>query len=203
MRLHWSPRSPFVRKVLVVAHEHGLADRIALVRTPVSMSASNEAVLADNPLGRLPTLILPDGSAIFDSRVIYRYLDSIGGGPRLMPEGGGALLAAMRAEAMGQGLSDLLVLWRNERARPEGLQSSPHLAAFAIKTTATLDRLDAESDARAAEQFDFGHVAVGCALGYCDFRFPDLQWREGRASLAAWHEEFASRTSAVATAVSE
>ncbi|HEX8301143.1 glutathione S-transferase family protein [Sphingomonas sp.] len=201
MRLHWSPFSPFVRKVLVVAHEHGIADRIRLVRTPASMSSANAAILPDNPLGRLPTLVLPDGTGIFDSRVIYRHLDSIGLGPRLMPPEGRPLLEAMRAEAMGHGLCELFVLWRNERGRAATLQSEPHLAAFAVKTATTLDRLEMEAEARAAEPFDFGHVSTGCGLAYCDFRFPDLEWRKGRPRLSAWHEAFAARPSALATAI--
>jgi len=190
--------SPFVRKVMVVAHEHDLAGEIALVRSPASMSSANEAILPDNPLGRLPTLVLADGTGIFDSRVIYRYLDSIGLGPRLMPGEGRALLDAMRAEAMGHGLCELLVLWRNERGRAASLQSEPHLAAFGVKTVTTLDRMEAEADARAAQPFDFGHVSAGCALAYADFRFPDLEWRSGRPRLAAWHETFAARPSAIA-----
>ena len=79
---------------MVVAHEHGLADQIALVRTPVSMSDPNLALLPDNPLCRLPAMVLADGTALFDSRVIYRYLDGIGDGPRLLPASGRARLTS-------------------------------------------------------------------------------------------------------------
>lgn len=203
MRLHWSPRSPFVRMVMVVAHEHRLADRLELVRTAVSMSSANEAILVDNPTGRLPTLVLQNGTALFDSRVICRYLDSIGAGARLMPDEALKALPAMRAEALGHGLCELLVLWRNERARPAQLQSAPHLAAFATKCGRTLDALDAECESRDGEPLDLGHIAAGCALAYCDFRFPDLAWRGGRERLAASHRAFAARPSAIATAIVE
>lgn len=201
MHLHWSPFSPFVRMVMLTAHEHGIADRIVTIRSPASMSSSNDAILPHNPLGKLPTLVLPDGSGIFDSRVICRYLDSIGLGTRLMPAGGRPLLDAMRAEAMAHGLCDLLVLWRNERGRDAAQQSESHLAAFGVKTAATLDWMEAEADARASQPFDFGHVSAGCTLAYADFRFPDLEWRSGRPRLAAWHESFAARPSAIATAI--
>src|SRR5690606_24807882 len=80
MKLHWSPRSPYVRKVMMVAHEHGLADRLEIVPTHVAMEQANAALMARNPLSKIPTLVLDDGTALFDSRVIAEYLDGLGGG---------------------------------------------------------------------------------------------------------------------------
>jgi len=185
---------------MIVAHEQRLTDSIELVRTPVSMASTNAALLPDNPLGKLPTLICEDGSSLFDSRVICHYFDGLGGGG-LRPTDPGGALAALRAEALGDGLLDLLVLWRNELGRPAERQSEPHLTAFVVKTAATLDRLEREADARAELPLDLGHVAVGCALGYVDFRFPDLAWRTGRPRLADWHQGFERRPSAIATRV--
>ena len=79
MKLHWSPRSPFVRKVMIAAHELGLADRIDTVRTVVRMGRPNEALLPDNPLSKIPTLVLDDGRTLFDSLTIIEYLDHIAG----------------------------------------------------------------------------------------------------------------------------
>ena len=95
MKLYWSSRSPFVRKVMVCAHECGLAARIECVRTLVMMTRPNPDLLPVNPLGKIPTLVLDDGSALYDSTVICEYLDSLHGGSRLFPESGPARWTAM------------------------------------------------------------------------------------------------------------
>ncbi|MCK8784895.1 glutathione S-transferase family protein [Roseomonas sp. NAR14] len=204
MKLHWSPRSPFVRKVMIAAHELGLADRIETVRTVVRLGAPNPVLLPDNPLSKIPTLVLADGSALFDSLTIIEYLDDLAGkdghGARLFPEGA-ARWPALTRHALGNGLLDLLILWRNERDKPEAARTAEWLESFAVKAAATLDRLERDTPAFAALPFDIGHIATGCALSYLDFRFPDLPWREGRPALADWHAGFAARPSALATAV--
>ena len=115
MTLHWSPRSPFVRKVMVAAHELGLADRIATVRTVVAMANVNRALLAENPLGKIPTLVLEDGTILYDSQVIIEYLDSLVGGGRLVPASGPARWLELRRHALANGLLEQLILWRSER----------------------------------------------------------------------------------------
>lgn len=197
MRLHWSPRSPFVRKVMIAAHELGLADRIDTVRTVVRMGRPNEALLPDNPLSKIPTLVLDDGRALFDSLTIIEYLDHIAGG-RLFPAAP-ARFEALTRHALGNGFLDLLILFRNERDKPAERQTEEWLDSFAAKTRATLDRLEREAPAMAALPFDIGHIAIGCALSYLDFRFADLPWREGRPALAAWHAAFSARPSTRAT----
>jgi glutathione S-transferase len=198
MRLHWSPRSPFVRKVMIAAHELGLADRIATVRTRVSMTEPHAGILADNPIGKIPTLVLEDGTALYDSGVICEYLDALAGGT-LVPRDGPARWTALRRHALGTGFLDMLILWRYERARVE-----PHpgvLAGFEGKAAATLAALEAEAPALGRDAFSIGHLALGCALGYLDFRFAELGWREGRPALAAWAEGFAARPSVRAVPV--
>ena len=138
MRLHWSPRSPFVRKVMVAAHELGLVDRIETVRTVVRMGKPNEALLPDNPLSKIPTLVLDDGQVLFDSLTIIEYLDSFAGG-RLVPGSGPARWQALTRHALGNGFLDLLILWRNERDKPEPARTAEWLASFATKARATLD----------------------------------------------------------------
>ncbi|MGE8591137.1 MAG: glutathione S-transferase N-terminal domain-containing protein, partial [Alcaligenes sp.] len=91
MKLHWSPRSPFVRKVMIVLYETGIDDQVELVRTPVAMDKPNLDLVADNPLIKLPTLVLEDGTPLYDSRVICAYLNGLTGG-RLLPAQAGARL---------------------------------------------------------------------------------------------------------------
>ena len=197
MKLHWSPRSPFVRKVMIAAHELGLADRIRTVRTVVRFGMPNQDLLPDNPLSKIPTLVLDDGRVLFDSLTIIEYLNDLAGGP-LFPTGP-ARFEALTRHALGNGLLDLLILFRNERDKPPAAQLSEWLDSFGAKTRATLDRLERDAPAMAALPFDIGHIGTGCALSYLDFRFADLSWREGRSALAAWHAAFSARPSAQAT----
>jgi len=197
MKLHWSPRSPFVRKVMIAAHETGLVDRLVCVRTVVAMTAPNAALLPDNPLSKIPTLVLDDGSPLYDSAVICEYLDGLHDGPKLFPTDAKARWKALRRHALGNGLLDLLILWRNERERPQ--PSQPHLDAYAVKYQAALNALENEAPAIAVAPFGIGHIAIGCALSYADFRFADLDWRAKHPQLAAWHKSFSQRPSARAT----
>lgn len=199
MKLHWSPRSPFVRKVMIVAHERGLVDRLDCVRTVAAATRPHPELMRDNPLSKIPTLVLEDGTAVYDSPVICEYLDGLAPPPRLFPAEPGARLTALRQQALGDGFLDLLVLWRGELMRPREIQSSAHLASFAARTDATLANLEAEAPTLAQSAYTIGHAAIGCALAYLDFRFPDLNWRNGRPRLAAWHKTFDDRPSSRAT----
>ena len=196
LQLHWSPRSPFVRKAMIVAHETGLVRDIALVRTRVAMAEPNAALLPENPLSKIPTLLV-DGVALYDSGVICEYLDHLAGGG-LLPAGAGRWDALTR-QSLGDGMMDALVLWRNERMRPADHQNKALLASFAVKIGAALDQLERQARGFAAAPLDLGYIALGCALGYLDYRFADLGWRAGRPALAAWHESFETRPSAKAT----
>jgi len=200
MKLHWSPSSPFVRKVLIVAHELGLAERIACVRAAVGPARLNPEVMADNPLNKIPTLV--DGRMVlFDSRVICEYLDALDGRGRMFPDEPGARWTALRRQALADGLVETAVLLRDEHWRGDGHRSSAHLQAFGTKIPACLDAL--EGDALDFAEPDIGHVAIACALSYLDFRLPEQQWRAGRPVLADWERRFAERPSAVATALFE
>lgn len=201
MKLHWSPRSPFVRKVMIAAHELDLAGQITTIRTVVQMTKPNPDLLPDNPLGKIPTLVLDNGTALYDSLVISDYLDALAGGGRLIPTGGLERSIALTRHALGSGLLDTLVLWRNERDKPRDKQTQSWLAAFALKVHACLDHLEAQAPALAAAPFGIGHIAVGCALSYLDFRFGDDDWRAGRPALAAWHDAFKQRPSVRATEI--
>lgn len=200
MKLHWSPRSPFVRKVMVVLHETGQTDSVDCVRTVVAMDTPNAELMRDNPLSKLPTLVLDDGSALFDSRVICEYLDGLHDGAKLFPPPGDERFQALRWQALGDGLLDLLILWRYERARPEETRLRPFLMAFAAKAAITLARLETEVPALNAAPFGIGPIAIAVALAYLDFRFPDMAWRTGRPALADWYDGVAARPSMAATA---
>src|SRR5256885_8402224 len=123
MTLYWSSRSPFVRKVMVVAHELGLTERIDRVRTVVAPTKPNAEVMASNPLNKLPTLLI-DGHALYDSRVIVECLDGLHDGAKLIPADGPARLTALRRQALADGMLDFLVQWVSERLRPKEQQST-------------------------------------------------------------------------------
>ncbi len=200
MKLYWSSRSPFVRKVMIFAHECGMASRIECVRTLVTMSRPNPDLLPVNPTGKIPTLVLDDGSALYDSTVICEYLDSLHQGRKLFPSSGAARWTALRRHALGNNLTDNLMLWRNEILRPQVQQSPEILAAFELKVRNAVAALDREAAALVADPVDIGHVAIGCALGYIEFRFNHLGWRAGHDAIAGWYRNFAQRPSMLNTA---
>ncbi|MCG2594326.1 glutathione S-transferase family protein [Ramlibacter sp. XY19] len=195
--LHWSPKSPYVRKVMICAHELGLIPRLELVRSVAAMLKPNPAIMAVNPLSKIPTLVREDGSTLFDSVVICEYLNDLAGGP-LFPAQGEARWQALRWHAFGDGLLDALILWRNERERVTPLQ--PLLDAFELKARASLKELDAEAQALAQAPFTIGSLTVACALGYLDYRFDAFGWRAQAPRLAAWFAGVSTRPSLQATA---
>lgn len=197
MKLHWSPRSPFVRKVMIVAHERGLIDRLNCVRTVAATTTPHPELMRDNPLSKIPTLVLDDGTALYDSPVICEYLDALDGTPRLFPVERDRRIHALRRQALGDGFLDLLVLARNERLREQS--SQVYLTSASVRTAAVLDSLEREADALAAGGFDIGHIVIGCALSYLDFRFAEQDWRKDHARLAIWHAVLAARPSVQAT----
>jgi glutathione S-transferase len=197
MKLHWSPRSPFVRKIMIVAHERGLADRITCVRTVAATSKPHAELMKDNPLSKIPTLVLDDGAVIYDSPVISEYLDALDGAPKLFPREPKARLEALRRQALGDGFLDLLVLLRDERMRAH--PSEAHMASAAVRKAAILENLEADAPALASAPFGIGHIAIGCALSYLDFRYADEDWRKDCPRIADWYAAFAVRPSVRAT----
>lgn len=195
--LHWSPKSPYVRKVMVCAHELGMVDQLTLVRSVAAMLKPNAALMQVNPLSKIPALVLDDGRTLFDSAVICEYLNDTAGGS-LFPSQGDAKWQALRWQALGDGLLDALILWRNERERERPLAAL--LSAFELKTRATLAQLDHEAGSLAEAPFAIGQVTLACALGYLDYRFEAFGWRALAPRLADWHGRVAARPSFVATA---
>ncbi|MFK8033921.1 MAG: glutathione S-transferase family protein [Hyphomicrobiales bacterium] len=201
MKLHWSPRSPFVRKVCIVLEECGLMHAVEKISSVTVFAAPpNPEVLKDNPLGKIPVLIIEDGQKLFDSRVICEYLITRAGREDLLPTDLDARIKNLRWQALGDGLTDILLLWRTERGRGE--RADPViLAAFERKTRAALAVLENESADLKSMPFALGHVAVICALGQLDFRYADCDWKEALPGIAAWFTETSKRPSVAATIV--
>jgi len=200
MKLHWSPFSPFVRKVLVVAHELGIAEQIQCVRTQVAATKPNPELMLENPLSKIPTLVLNDGTSIYDSPVICEYLElAAGGGPKLFPSDAGARIAALRRQALADGLVEFLVSWRIELARKRELQSEEYLAGFPLRFQSTLEALEKDADELETNAYSIGHISIACALSYVDLRFSDKNWRGTYSRLSSWHTNVLSRPAFQAT----
>jgi glutathione S-transferase len=180
---------------MVFAHEVGLAGRIETVRTLVGMTQVNRDLMHVNPLGKIPTLITDDGMVLFDSTVICEYLDSLHGRAKLFPQQPERRWQALRWHALGDNMLDNLVLWRSETLRPKPQQSPETLASLELKIRNSLSYLDDEAAALGAASLSIGHVAISVALGYIDFRFPELGWRDKHKKIAAWYEKFSQRPS--------
>ncbi len=193
MKLHWSPRSPFVRKVMIAAHELGVAEKLTTTRTLVGMELINDGLLPENPLNKIPTLVLDDGRVIYDSLTICEFLNDMAGGGIFGT--GAARWEVLTRHSMANSFLDALILFRHERARPAMQQAPGVLTAFTTKTTSMLNHVQAPPPGRA----DIGDITLAVALAYLDFRFADLGWREGRGALAEWHAAFSTRPSMIAT----
>src|SRR5689334_8387811 len=139
MKLYWSPRSPFVRKVMVCAHELGLAGRIEKVYALVSMTRLNPDVVKANPIGRIPALVTDDGMTIYDSNVVCEYLDTQLGRASLFPQVAPDRWYTLTRLALADGMLETGVLWRSERVKPAPQQSSPTIVAFERKIESALD----------------------------------------------------------------
>jgi glutathione S-transferase len=198
MKLHCTITSPYARKVWVVAHETGLADRIERIPTNPHR---DEYLRQDNPLCRVPTLLMDDGEALFDSPVICEYLDSLHDGHKLFPASGAARWRALRLQALGDGLLDANLARRMESLRPAERQFQPwtdrQLLALGAAYVWLASRIEQLRDVQ--DGMTIGHVAVACALGYTEVRFPDDDWRQRYPQLADWYSTMEERPSMVAT----
>jgi glutathione S-transferase len=197
MQLYYSPTSPYVRKITVLIHEAGLHDRVERIAASGTPLAPGSLPLAENPLGKVPTLITPHGT-LYDSRVICRYLDDMAGAGAYPT--GEALWRTLVLEAMADGILDAALLMVYEaRLRPDHLRFQPWIDAQWSKIARALDVLETgwqdHLSARRSGCPDMGHIALGAALGYVDFRLDTQDWRLRRPKLANWADEFAARDS--------
>lgn len=198
MKLHYSQTSPYVRKVRVLALETGLHDRIELVARTPSPLGGEAPLLATNPLGKIPALELDDGTILYDSPVICEYLDGLHDGDKLFPQGL-ERWSALRRQALCDGILDAAVLIRYETVlRPPALRWPDWTEGQYGKVKRALATLEQESgDWR--QRPDIGTITAACALGYLDFRYPDLDWRSAQPDLAQWYAGFLQRASMQAT----
>ncbi len=197
MKLIYSGTSPFVRKVSVLLLETGLDGRVERETVAITPMKPGDVVPAANPLGKVPCLITDDGTAIFDSRVITRYLDSLHEGAKLYPEGE-ALWPVLTLEAVADGMTEAAVLMIYERLLRTEAQKSPEwVEAQWLKISRALAHL--EANVAMLEPMNMASIAVGAVLGYLDFRFDDRQWRKLAPKLAEWEAAFAKRPSMQAT----
>ena len=199
MKLWYSPASPFVRKVLIMAHETGLADQLELVDATTTPLNPNNDLAQDNPIGKIPTLVLDDGTSLFDSKVICEYLDGLHDGDKMIPVSRAELYNVLVTQAIGDGLMEAAVGIRYEQfLRPEEKQWDNWIEAQTRKVEQALDVLENWRGAR-IQDIHIGSIAVAAGLDYLDFRKFDIDWRTNRPILTQMHETFSKRESMLAT----
>lgn len=190
-----SPPSPFGRKVKIAAALLGLSGDIKIEVTDTNKAEG--PLRTQNPLGKIPTLVLQDGSTLFDSRVILDYLDHRAGGGKIIPREPDARFAALRMQALCDGALDALLLQVYEaRFRPENIRHQPWLDYQAEKVTRVLDVLE-KTPPRIDPLPDVGQITLACALGYQDLRFQG-RWRANYPKLVQWLDRFAAQVPAFA-----
>lgn len=205
MKLYGSTRSPYTRKVLIAAHELGIAGAIALRPVVASLTRSDPELMRIHPLGQIPALVLADGRVVHDSLVICEYLDALHGPYRLLPQAGQARWEVLSRHALGQALLETLVRLFSERKRTGDPLQPSYVDAAVRRFRRTLPALEEYSRARAARpqpaSFDLGDICLGCALSYADFRFPEQDWRAGHPALATYFAEISARPALRANAL--
>ena len=194
LKLRSATPSPFGRKVKIAAAVLGLSDRIEIIATDTV--APDDPIRRDNPLGKIPALVLPDGGCVYDSRVILEWLDIEAGGGRILPADPADRISTLTLQALADGIMDAGILqvyesrWRDpSRHEPKWLE---HQAGKVARALAHLEAAPPALDA-----IRVGEIALACALGYLDLRFGGA-WREGHPRLVAWLDAFAAKVPAFA-----
>jgi glutathione S-transferase len=199
MKLHYSPASPYARKVCVVAIETGLDAKIERIVANTSPTKPDPTLGKDNPLFKVPALVTDGGEAIYDSSVICEYLDSLHGGMKLIPPSGGARWRALRLQSLGDGMLDAGILIRYETVlRPAEKRWDDWISGQSTKVNTGLDSLEQDVD-ELEGPLDIGQIAIACAIGWLEFRKPAGEMRPRRPKLFGWYDAFAKRPSMVAT----
>lgn len=200
MTLYTNPASPFARKVLVLLHETGQLDRVKLLPTALSPVSPVAELNLDNPAGKIPALRLADGNVIHDSRVILDYLDHQHVGNPLIPRDGPARWRRLTLASLADAVLDAAVLIRYETAlRPAEKHWDLWLDNQQEKIDRTLSYLEQDAITELSSSFDVASISVAAALGYLDFRQPDLGWRSRYPRLAIWYGDVSQRPSMLAT----
>ncbi|MDH5488351.1 MAG: glutathione S-transferase N-terminal domain-containing protein [Rhodospirillaceae bacterium] len=196
MKLHYSPTSPYVRKVLVSAIELGISASIELL--PTNVWDPNTNIASHNPLGKVPALMTEGSEILYDSPVIVDYLDSLNPDLELIPASGRARWNALRRQALADGILDAAILRLLEEKRPDGERSDGWIARQKGVINRALAQFESEADGFGLD-INIGTIATGVALGYLDFRFAGDNWRADNPALADWFDIFCDRPSMVET----
>jgi len=202
MKLIGSPASPYARKVRVVMAEKKLDYQYVIE----DVWAAGSSITESNPLGKVPCLVMEGGEAVFDSRVIVEYLDTLSPVGKLIPTQGRERAEVKTWEALADGLMDAALLARMEvlfKGRSEAQRSQAWIDRQMDKINAVLKAMStglAEKPFCSGVHFSLSDVAVGCALGYLDYRFPQVTWRDSYANLAKLQDKLALRPSFIETA---
>lgn len=194
LKLVGSSASPFARKARIVAAEKRI-EYTWEVRNPWAADATVSDL---NPLGKVPVLVLDDGTALYDSRVICEFLDGASPIGKLVPAGNRERIEVRRWEALADGVVDAAALARQESQRPTHERSASWSERQMTKVARGLDALESQLGARAfccGNNFTLADIAVGCCLGWLDFRYPSLDWREDRPNLARLAAKLVERPS--------
>jgi len=187
MKITASGASPYVRKVMACAIARGIDQQLE----KWTIATTDPILSNSNPLGKVPTLINDEGVALFDSPVICEFLDSIGSAPALFPAAGPARWAALRLQAIGDGILDASQPRRREIALPQDEGRVGYIDLQRGKVARAVDMLEKEAASLGALK-TVGDIAVACALGYLDFRFANEPWRPGHPKLEAWYASVVS-----------
>jgi glutathione S-transferase len=195
MILRSSPASPFGRKVRIAIAVLGFDKDVKI--EAADTTDANDSVRRQNPLGKIPVLLAEDGNAYYDSRVILDYLDTLAGGGKIVPRDAASRLAALRLQALCDGILDasILTIYESRWRKPETHDAKwlEHQAGKVTRGLATLEAAPPRLDATP----DVGQITLACALGYRDFRFAG-DWRTAHPKLVAWLDDFASHVPAFA-----
>lgn len=202
MKLRFTPNPNYIHKVLVAAHEAGLTERLEYLRTgPYDADGD---LWRDNPLSKVPTLVLEDGEALYGGPVICEYFDSLHDGPKMFPPEGRARFVALRQMVLGEGVFEAAVALDRESRRADGVHRADDVARLWLKVVRGVDRM--EHEAARYSGFHIGHVCTAGALSRLDYRVPAFgallegidpawEWRDGHPKLAAWYERLLERPS--------
>ncbi|HYD59948.1 MAG TPA: glutathione S-transferase [Noviherbaspirillum sp.] len=196
MKIFYSPNSPYVRKVMITAIELGNDQQLEKAPVTLSPYEPNPLVTAENPLGKIPVLVTGQGDAIFDSVVICEYLAAQAGNKSIFPADAAVRWKALSLNALADGMLEAAMAMRFEAARPEQYRYAKWSEAQGGK----LDRAFAWLDSHLPDGVDIGAIALASTLGWLDFRFPDLGWRDKAPRLASWFSVFSQRESFATTA---
>ncbi len=198
MKLYLTNRSPFARKATIMAIEKGLEEKIKLV--PIDMQNKPEELLKANPLGAVPTLVLENGHAIYDSSVICEYIDGLNDNPKLIPANGSVRIEALRTEALSDGMVESAVKLFMENGKPKDAQDTNLLKKHSDILDRGFDMLERSAkNFHVDKMFSIAEISAASAIGYIGFRITDYKWKEKHTKLATWYNEFSKRDSLLKT----